>query len=244
MKDLFSSQSDQYVKYRPEYPEAFFDYLNSLVAEKNCAWDCGTGNGQVASVLSKSFEHVYATDISSEQIKNASKKNNIVYSVQPAEKTNFTDASFDLIVVAQAIHWFDFDLFYEEVRRTAKKGAIVCIVGYARVEISPEIDLLVTDFYENVIGKYWAPERKYIDLNYETIPFPFTEIETPTFENQLNWSLDHFVGYLNTWSAVKESIKQNNYNPIDQLKEEIKEFWDTDESKEVCFPILLRVGSV
>ena len=244
MKDLFSSQSDQYLKYRPDYPKEFFEYLNSLVPKKKCAWDCGTGNGQVASVLSKNFDYVFGTDISSEQIRNSVKKDNIFYSVQPAEKTNFSDTIFDVIVVAQAIHWFDFDRFYEEVRRTSKKNAIICVVGYARLQVSPEIDPFVTDFYESTIGKYWAPERKYIDHNYKTIPFPFSEIETPTFENRLTWSLDHFIGYINTWSAVKEFIRQNGYNPVDQLREKIKMFWNIGESKKVCFPILLRVGSI
>ncbi|HEY5392662.1 MAG TPA: class I SAM-dependent methyltransferase, partial [Hanamia sp.] len=106
MKDNFSLHSDKYAKYRPTYPLEFFKYLNSLVPNKQNAWDCGTGNGQVAFELSKTFDHVFATDISQSQIDNALRSDNISYSVQPAEKTNFKDHRFDLIVIAQAIHWF------------------------------------------------------------------------------------------------------------------------------------------
>src|SRR5215471_13440479 len=103
MKDNFSSQSDQYAKYRPTYPRDLFDYLNFIVPNKQNAWDCGTGNGQVAYELAKTFENVFATDISEAQLDNAIQADNIIYSIQPAEKTNFENNLLDLIVVAQAI---------------------------------------------------------------------------------------------------------------------------------------------
>ncbi|MEB2776399.1 class I SAM-dependent methyltransferase [Algoriphagus sp. D3-2-R+10] len=244
MKDNFSTQSDKYAKYRPTYPSDLFSYLNSIIQNKQSAWDCGTGNGQVAYELAKTFDNVYATDISQSQIDNALQADYISYSVQPAEKTNFDNSSFDLIVVAQAIHWFDFEHFYNEVRRTAKENALLCVVGYGKVEVSEQIDVLIGDFYENVIGEYWDKERKYIDENYKSIPFPFNEIQTPDFVNTQHWTLGHLIGYLNTWSAVKHFIRQNNYNPIDKLKAEIEQLWDNDQTKEVRFPILLRLGKI
>src|SRR5688572_28079514 len=118
MKDNFSSHSAQYARCRPGYPSDFFIWLNNHVADKKNAWDCGTGNGQVAFELSKTFEHVFATDISQSQIDNALLAGNIHYSIQPAEHTNFPNGEFDLIIIAQAIHWFDFEKFYDEVKRT------------------------------------------------------------------------------------------------------------------------------
>src|SRR5688500_3375204 len=43
MKDNFSTQSDQYARFRPGYPPEFFNYLNSILLAKDSAWDCGTG---------------------------------------------------------------------------------------------------------------------------------------------------------------------------------------------------------
>ncbi|MGV3504734.1 MAG: class I SAM-dependent methyltransferase [Adhaeribacter sp.] len=243
-KDNFSLQSDKYAKYRPGYPPEFFDYLNEIVLNKQNAWDCGTGNGQIAFALAKAFHHVFATDISQAQIDNALQAGNLSYSVQAAEKTNFENHLFDLVVVAQAIHWFDFNLFYGEVRRTAKESALLCVVGYGRLEVSERIDELITDFYTNVIGKYWDKERKYIDEHYKTIPFPFREIQTPKFVNTQFWTLAHLIGYLNTWSAVKHFIKQNGYNPVDKLQPEIEKHWNKEEEKEVRFPLLLRIGKI
>src|SRR5689334_5303642 len=115
MKDNFSTQSEQYAKFRPTYPDDLYQFLFSLIKTKNIAWDCGTGNGQVAQELSKHFKEVYATDVSEKQIKNAIQRGNIFYKVERAEQTSFPDKNFDLITVAQAIHWFDFDAFYKEV---------------------------------------------------------------------------------------------------------------------------------
>ena len=244
MKDNFSSQSDRYAKYRPTYPSDLFEFLNLKVQNKNNVWDCGTGNGQVAYELANTFDNVFATDISQSQIDNALKADNISYSVQPAEKTNFDNGLFDLIVVAQAIHWFDFDKFYTEVKRTAKNNALLCVIGYGKLEISEQIDKAITDFYDNIIGKYWDKERKYIDENYQTIPFPFDEIQTPNIVNIQYWTLEHLIGYLNTWSAVKHFIRQNKYNPIDKLQKDIEQIWDNEQTKQVYFPLLLRIGRI
>ncbi|MBI3218600.1 MAG: methyltransferase domain-containing protein [Bacteroidetes bacterium] len=242
MKDNFSRQSAHYAKYRPTYPVAFYDYINALVSHKACAWDCGTGNGQVAFELSKTFDCVLATDISEAQISQATRANNIVYSVQPAEKTDFADHQFDLVLAAQAIHWFDFDKFYAEVRRTGKPGALVCVVGYGRIEITESIDQLVLYYYRNILGTYWDAERKYIDENYLTIPFPFRELKAPSIVNIFQWSREQLIGYINTWSAVKHFVQQNQFNPIDQLQQELENHWNEGELKEVRFPLLLRVG--
>lgn len=244
MKDNFSSQSDKYAKYRPIYPPGLFEYLNSLIPDKQNAWDCGTGNGQVASELAKFFKTVFATDISQEQLNNAFKAENILYSLQPAEHTYFDNRLFDLIIVSQAIHWFDFERFYFEVRRTAKPNSLLCVLGYGKLEISQQIDCVIANFYENVLGNYWDDERKYIDENYQTIPFPFNEIQPPDFVNMQHWTLEHLIGYLNTWSAVKHFIRKNEYNPVDKLQIKIAKLWGSEQIKQIRFPVLLRIGQI
>src|SRR4030095_11116914 len=140
MKDNFATQSDQYVKFRPTYPDELYQFLLPLVKTKDAAWDCGTGNGQVAQELSKHFKKVYATDISEKQIKNAIQRENIFYKVESAERTSFPDKSFDLITVAQAIHWFDFGAFYKEVERTIKPNGVLAVIGYGLLSIDEDTD--------------------------------------------------------------------------------------------------------
>jgi len=110
MKDLFSNHSKQYAQFRPVYPDSLYQFIFSHVNEFNTAWDCGTGNGQASRVIANTFKNVLATDISVEQINNACKADNILYSVA-SERTSFPAQSIDLITVAQAIHWFNRNSF-------------------------------------------------------------------------------------------------------------------------------------
>ena len=244
MKANFSTNSDQYSKYRPTYPGAFYAYLYQLLVKKQCAWDCGTGTGQVAVEIADIFEEVYATDISQSQLEHATQKANVGYSMQSAEMTNFNDQKFDLIIIGQAIHWFNFEQFYAEVRRTAKEHAIIAAIGYARPQIEPKIDAIITNFYSKTIGQYWDQERKYIDENYQTIPFPFQEIETPSFAYEVSWTFAQLMGYLSTWSAVKHYQQQTGLNPLEPLQEELGTHWQPNQQKLVTFPMLLRLGYI
>lgn len=244
MKDLFSSHADDYARYRPVFPDAFFRYLETLIPEKQLAWDCGTGNGQVAVKLAECFDSVCATDISAAQLKQAPARDNIFYSVQPAEKTNFPDHSFDLILVAQAIHWFDFEAFYREVKRTARQGAFLVVIGYGKLRIDPQTDMVIDRLYHSIIGPYWDEERRYIDELYQTIPFPFEEIATPGFEHTVEWNLEQLTGYLGTWSAVKHYIRENGNDPVPAISNELKEIKGETATFTVHFPLLLRIGKI
>jgi SAM-dependent methyltransferase len=243
MKDNFSKQSALYAQFRPSYPKALFDFILSLVTEKNIAWDCGTGNGQVAVELAKYFAKVYATDISENQLKNAVQKENIIYKKESAEKTTFPANEFDLITVAQAIHWFDFDAFYKEVNRTLKAGGILAVIGYNIIKTDTETDKIINNFYWNITGPYWDKERKYIDEEYKTIPFPYKDLQTPEFTSEYEWELPHLTGFLNSWSAVQHyKDKNNNQNPVDLIINDLKKIWPEGIKKKVSFPILLRIG--
>ena len=127
MKDNFSKQAELYAAYRPSYPKELFDFILSHVKNWDNAWDCATGNGQTALELSTFFKNVYATDISQKQLNNAVSRDNIHYSLQKAEQTNFDDNTFDLVTVSQALHWFAFDEFYREVKRVIKPGGWLAV---------------------------------------------------------------------------------------------------------------------
>lgn len=242
MKDNFSTQSDKYAQFRPTYPDALFEYLLTLTPGREHAWDCGTGNGQVAQQLAAFFDTVSATDISRRQIDNAVVLPNIHYSVQPAENTGFADNSFDTITVAQAIHWFDFNAFYAEVDRTLKPGGLLAVIGYGLLQIDPAIDTVITGFYRDVVGPFWDKERRYIDEAYRTIPFPYADLPAPPFSIDFQWTFDHLIGYMGTWSAVKHYEKAKGENPVTAIGPRLKKAWGNAPLKKGRFPILLRLA--
>ncbi len=245
MKDLFSKQAATYAQFRPTYPQNLFDFVLQNVDNKGVAWDCATGNGQAAKVLAQHFDKVFATDMSQKQLDNAAQADNIVYAVSRAEATDFEDNSFDLITVAQAVHWFDFDKFYAEVRRVAKPNATIAIWGYGVMRFhDEEVDKLIQNFYHNITGKYWDGERRHLDEGYETIPFPFEALKTPHLSMVFKWQRDELEGYLNSWSSIQHFIKANGYNPIPNLMLDLEDFWGEFERKSLYFPVFMKMGKV
>ncbi|HVT85724.1 MAG TPA: class I SAM-dependent methyltransferase [Chitinophagaceae bacterium] len=244
MKDNFSRQSELYAKYRPAYPKELFDFILTHESAKDAAWDCGTGNGQTAKELAKYFKKVFATDISEKQIQKGYQDENIIYSVQSAEQTNFENNSFDLVTVSQALHWFSFNEFYAEVKRVTKPGGWIAVWTYTLPSVSPEIDDFVqVKLYKEILGSYWDYERRLVDEKYATIPFPFDEITCPVFTMQFEWTLDELIGYTNTWSALQKFVAANSFNPTDALKEQIEPYWEK-EKMTISFPIFLRMGQI
>jgi len=244
MQDLFSRQSDQYAKYRPTYSAELYDFVLAHVPGREVAWDCATGNGQVAGELAKHFQRVIATDLSESQLAEAKRAENIDYQAASAENSLQADYSFDLVTVGQALHWFDFEAFYAEVRRVMRPGGVLAVWGYELLNISPEIDALILDFYENVVGSYWAYERRYLQERYATVPFPFREIPAPEFPMVKHWTLDELAGYFDTWSSVDKFRHQHGFSPVGELTEKLRLFWPAGERKAVTFPVFMRLGVV
>lgn len=244
--DHFAEKSNQYLVFRPDYPTILFDYLASLVKEHDLAWDCGTGNGQAAFALANYFTKVVATDINQEQLTVAPKKNNISYVCCPAEKTQILNNSVDLITVAQALHWFDFSAFYTEVQRVAKPEGVFAAWCYSLGSINSKIDSLIKKLYVEILGDtYWPAARKYIDEKYITIPFPFVKLATPQFYIKKSLDYSELLGYLQTWSAVKEYQRRVQQNPIDLILDDLKKAWGDQQKEQVMhWPIHLLVGYV
>lgn len=243
-KDYFSTQANVYAAFRPTYPNALYEFIFQQLKEKKTAWDCATGNGQVAHYLANHFENVYATDISQQQLDQAIQKKNIFYSLGPAERTSFPDHQFDLITVGQALHWFDIDRFYDEVKRVSKPGALLAVWGYALLYIEPAIDKVIMNFYNNIVGPYWDHARRLVEEEYRSITFPFEEIPSPKFLITTTWTLAHLAGYLESWSATQKYIKAYGVNPVPALLKELGPLWEQETAKAIRFPVFLRLGKI
>jgi len=243
-KDLFSAQAAGYAKYRPGYPLALIEYICSFVTERKHAWDCATGNGQAAVLLSPYFEKITATDSSEKQLALAIEKENIHYQVCNAEQTPFADNSFDLITIAQAYHWFQFTEFEKEAKRVGKPGAVIAAWGYNIPACAHEaINELIRHFYTTIVGSYWDAERKYIDESYQTVPFNFAKPVSGEFSINVHWSKEDLTGYLQSWSSVQHFIKANNVNPVNEMATQLSAVWPTATDKlEFRFPVFLRLG--
>lgn len=244
-KDHFSTQASEYTQFRPRYPRELFEFLAGIVVDRHRAWDCGTGNGQAAVALAEFFERVIATDPSARQIAAAEANAKVEYRVAPAEACGLDPASVTLVTVAQALHWFDFDRFYAEVRRVSIPGGVLAAWSYGGARITPAVDHVVGHFYSEIVGPYWPPERQLVEGRYVNIPFPWPEIAAPAFEMTAQWNLRELIGYLGTWSSVQHYRQQQGHDPLDRIAGELAAAWGPAESaRTVAWPLFVRVGRV
>jgi ubiquinone/menaquinone biosynthesis C-methylase UbiE len=241
-KDLFSGHAKDYSDFRPSYPEDLINYICHLVKYRGVVWDCACGNGQLAIPLAEHFHLVMASDISEKQILQAPGHRGVLYTVQQAENTDFPDEYFDMVVVGQAIHWFNHEAFYHEVNRVLAPQGVIVAIGYGLMSINPPLNEVLQNFYKNIVGPYWPLERAHLDAGYETIPWPFESIQTPAFDMTMRWTFDKMMNYLNTWSSVKLYENENGANPVALVAEDFKKAWGREGEKVVRFPLFVKAG--
>ena len=102
-------------------------------------------HGQAAVGLASVFDRVIATDASEKQIANAQSHERVEYRIAPAENSGVGSELIDLIMVAQALHWFDLDRFYAEARRVLKPDGfgvvlVPLVSGVEETHEDPAID--------------------------------------------------------------------------------------------------------
>jgi SAM-dependent methyltransferase len=243
-QDHFSSVAGRYADFRPTYPTALFDYLGTLVAPSAVVWDCAAGNGQATRGLVKRFARVIATDASAEQIAAAPELPNAVFRTGLAEESGLPDGSVDLVVVAQAIHWFDLPRFHCEVNRVLRPGGVLAFWGYGIIEVEDAaVNAVALDFYANILGPYWPPARQIIENEYRSLSLPFAELTPPRFTMEAQWTLSQLLGYMSSWSATARYARAVGANPVDELSPRLAAAWgEPSQARRVTWPLPLRVG--
>lgn len=262
--DLFSNHAALYAKARPHYPPELFEYLAGLCGTRKLAWDVGTGNGQAAVALAAHFDRVIATDASAEQLRHAAPHPRVSYHVATAEDPslvaangNVLPASVDLVTIAQAIHWLNFDAFYANVRRAVRPGGIIAAWCYTLPRVDGRIDQLIDGFCDNPLESCWESRRQYVEDRLEKIPFPFTEIRCSPrdhpvcdrhgvhspFACRSDWTLMEYLAYIESWSAVQKYRRDRGSDPLELVRHELSRAWGNAAARRTVWsPIYLRVG--
>jgi len=238
-KDHFSAQSDAYQRCRPDYPAAVFEWLAAIAPGRRLAIDVATGNGQAATGLARHFDAVIATEPSAAQLREARPHPRVEYRLEPAEAISIEAGSADLVVAAQAAHWFDWPKFAAEAGRVLRRGGVLAIWSYGNCDVAPAIDRLVADFSRDVVGPYWPRERRHVDEAYRDLVLPFPPIAAPAFEMRIRWSVAQMLGYLDTWSAVRRCRALTGRDPLRLLAEPLAAAWG-DGAREIRWPLTMR----
>jgi SAM-dependent methyltransferase len=251
LQDHFSDRADAYAQFRPRYPTEFVDWLAAQSRRRARAgpltvWEAGCGSGQLTVRLSGRFDRLMATDASAEQLARAPALPGVEYRQARAEACGLPDASVDLAVSAQAAHWFDPSAYYREVRRVVRPGGLIAMAVYGALATGePEMDRLTTHFHRQTLKEFWPPQRQHVDTLYQSLEFPFDAIPTPAFELRETWSLDQWLGYVETWSATAALARSGGRGTIDDFYRSIARLWGMPgTTRAIRWPLALRLGCV
>jgi SAM-dependent methyltransferase len=242
-KDHFSNVAAGYQAFRPGYPPALFDWLAAVAPRRARAVDLGCGTGQASIALAAHFDEVIALDPSAEQIAHAEPHPRVSYRVAPAEATGLPAACADLVIAAQALHWFDPERLHPELGRIARPGAVFAAFTYDLCRVGSPMDDVVDRLYRNILGPYWPPERAHVDAGYRTLPFPWPEIVAPPLAIEESWTLERFIGYLGTWSAVSAYRRKTGADPLALVASALRAEWGPPErTRSVKWNLTIRAG--
>jgi SAM-dependent methyltransferase len=245
MTNWFDSGGGNYARHRPDYPQALAQFLSGIAPDRSLAVDVGCGNGQFTTQLAPYFGAVIGLDPAQDQIANAVPHARIRYACAPSEKLDVADRSACLITAAQAAHWFDLPLFYEEVRRIAVPGAVLALVSYGVPQLEPLLNDRFQLFYRDEIGPYWPAERKLVDSGYAGLDFPFPERGHPPMRIERQWDAADFLGYVSTWSATRRAREAGRGDIVTAFAEDFLRLWgDRALARAVIWPINMRLGTI
>lgn len=244
-QDHFSGHAAIYAQARPTYPSALFDWLAMQCPRRERAWDAGCGNGQASVALAAQFTAVFATDPSAAQVAAAMAHPRVTYAIEAAEDCSLPDHSVDLVAVAQALHWFDADRFHAQVARVLRPDGLIAAWSYERCHVGAAVDAVFERLYGPELGAWWPPERRHVEARYTTLPFPFSEVDTPAFELRCEWTLPQYLAYLRTWSACQRRLQAEGVDAVAGLAEAFADAWGSpDTVRTVRWPLTLKVGKL
>lgn len=195
----FSNRVADYVKYRPSYPADAVDHLVALGAGSNATVaDIGSGTGILSALLVDRVATLYAVEPNAAMRAAAesdlSHRNGFVSVDGTAERTTLGDASVDLVVAAQAYHWFERDAALTEFRRILRAPKPVALLWNSRLSDTPFLAE-----YEALLQRYGTDYR---NVNHQNITpdelrsLFSAKFSLQTFDNEQHFDLEGLKGRL------------------------------------------------
>ncbi|CAE6456202.1 unnamed protein product [Rhizoctonia solani] len=242
-KSTFNAAS--YASFRPTYPRSLYDFIYTYHAQsRRAGWekvvDLGCGTGQATLEVADQFKEAIGCDPSEGMVENAriaaeqsGRAQKPKFVVSPAEKLSFLeDDSVDMVVAAQAAHWFNYKTLFPELARVLKPGGTVAVWNYAELRFGGRkaLDPLIWEYShgEKSLGPHWQqPGRSILEGYLQKVPVPTSPPWDPSSIRRIYYVGDHepdlqgeklpivltkylswdaFRSYLRTWSSLHDYL--------------------------------------
>ena len=201
-KVRFSSRVENYIKYRPKYPQEVISFLKrkNILLNDSIIADIGSGTGILSEMFLKNGNNVYGVE-PNKDMRNAAEKllknyANFISIDGSAEKTGLKENSIDLITAGQAFHWFDVKKTKEEFRRIIKPTGYIVLIWNNRRKTAPGFP----SDSEQLLLKY-GKDYKEVQKTEENIE-NFFQYEREIFYNFQDLNLEQYKGRILSASYI------------------------------------------
>ncbi|HEX6280472.1 MAG TPA: class I SAM-dependent methyltransferase [Pyrinomonadaceae bacterium] len=237
----FSNRVENYVKYRPTYPLEILDLFRREMGftSASVVADVGSGTGLSSKLFLENGNTVYGVEPNAKMRDAAEeilKAHLNFFSLDgTSEATNLPDDSMDIVIAAQAFHWFDPESTRKEFQRILKPGGWVALIWNER-------QLDTTPFlieYEQLLLKYAKDYTKvrHDNINEDTLRAFFqTDFRKASFPNKQVLDFAGIKGRVSSSSYMPSESDERYSEMVKELKtlfdkhaenDKISVFYDT-----------------
>lgn len=224
----FEGLAEDYASYRPDYPAALFARLTELFPTRDeiTALDVGAGTGISSRALARAFAaawpggawRVIALEPGGDMRREAQRTTPaglpISFCDGSAEQLPLPDGAVDLVLTAQAAHWFDRPVFYREVERVLAAGGWLAIANNNRRIEGNAFMADYEDFLETYSPRYG---RRYRDIDFlAELGALFWAGPPRTWDQdwQRSMTAEAFVGLARSSSKTKAAIERHGWPTV------------------------------
>jgi len=207
----YPTAAERYANGRPFVHSLVMEKIRTVCCESgriNQALDVACGTGQSTVALLEVVDEIVGVDSSAEMLSRAVGRSRIRYVEAEAEHMPLNDASFGLVTVALAFHWFDQQQFMLEARRVLRPGGWLVIYTdgfYGRMIGNENFETWNRDQY---LVRYPTPSRNNQPLtDADVLAYGFVPSGFDKFDHELEFTPEQLVNYLLTQTNVISAVE-------------------------------------
>jgi ubiquinone/menaquinone biosynthesis C-methylase UbiE len=196
----FSTKAEKYVEYRPDYPSELIQYFNNTINLKGkCIADVGAGTGILTKLLLDNGNMVFAIEPNDNMRVNGMKflhdYKGVTFVASNAERIQLRDECADVVMVAQAFHWFDASKAAKEFSRILKKDGYTILLWN---ELNNDEDGFNKEYQKlfNLYSEEYRTIKHEIELEVIENAFWPNKLEQIIFDNRQVLERSQFIGRL------------------------------------------------
>ncbi len=198
-----TSAAERYARGRPYFHRLAVARIAAICGPIGSALDVGCGTGLSTRALAEVAETVIGTDISADMLAQAEPHPRVTYLAASAEALPLADASFDLITVCQAFHWFDQERFLTESHRLLRPDGWLALYNDGPIGTMTGNDAYAEWNRGRYVPRFPAPPRGDRSLSTDRASWHgFAMTVHEEFTHEQTFTREAWTGYLITQTNV------------------------------------------